>query len=144
MTCIEIQFGTPAFDEALRLRDDILRKPLGLTFEVDDIAQEYRMYHLGCYNAEMELVAVLVLNPQEEGVIKMRQVAVADTYQKKGIGRILVIASEELAKEKGFNHMMMNARETAVPFYKKLGYEKYGRKFTEVGIPHFKMKKDLR
>jgi hypothetical protein len=32
MYTIEIDFGTPEYDEAVRLRTDVLRKPLGLEF----------------------------------------------------------------------------------------------------------------
>jgi predicted GNAT family N-acyltransferase len=39
--------------------------------------------------------------------------------------------------------MVLHARETAVPFYLKLGYEVVGGQFEEVGIPHFKMEKKL-
>ncbi|MGK0390212.1 MAG: putative GNAT family N-acyltransferase [Maribacter sp.] len=143
LTFLEIPFATPLFDESIRLRYDILRKPLGLDFDADDIAEEYRQIHLGAYDDDLKLLACLVLNPQDEHIVKMRQVAVADNLQGKGIGKQLVIESEKLAKEKGFNHMAMNAREAAVPFYLKLGYEKYGRRFTEVTVPHYKMRKDL-
>lgn len=143
MIFLEIPFATPLFDESVRLRYDILREPLELDFNAKDITEEYEQIHLGAYDDEMKLVACLVLNPQDDNVIKMRQVAVAENLQRKGIGQQLVIESEKLAKEKGFNHMMMHARETAVPFYIKLGYEKYGRRFTEVKVPHFRMRKDL-
>ena len=143
MTFLEISFATPLFDESIRLRYDILREPLGIGFEVDDIAEEYRQIHLGAYDDNMKLIACLVLNPQDEHVVKMRQVAVAEDQQGKGLGKQLVIESEKLAKAKGFNHMMMHARETAVPFYLKMGYKKYGRRFTEVTVPHYRMKKDL-
>ena len=40
--------------------------------------------------------------------------------------------------------MTMHARETAVPFYERLGYATVGARFEEVTIPHFKMEKRLR
>ncbi len=143
MTCLEIEFGTPAYDELVKLRDDILRKPLGLEFTAEYLSKEYKMYHLACYTSDMELVGGLVLQPNSEDEIQMRQVAVSEQHQKKGIGTLLVQASEELAIEKGFKLMMMHARETAVPFYERLDYKKYGKRFTEVKVPHFKMKKEL-
>jgi predicted GNAT family N-acyltransferase len=41
------------------------------------------------------------------------------------------------------NAVVLHARETAVSFYKKLGYTKEGNVFEEVGIPHWKMTKPL-
>ncbi len=140
---IEIEFGTPAFDETLQLRDDILRKPLKLKFEVADIEQEYKQIHLACYTEGMNLRGCLVLHPQEKGTVKMRQVAVAEDSQGLGVGTFLVEQSEHLSKAHGFTKMVLNARDTAIPFYQNLGYKKVGKEFTEVGIPHFKMQKNL-
>ena len=36
-----IEFGTPEYDESVRLRDLVLRKPLGLEFNPEDLALEY-------------------------------------------------------------------------------------------------------
>ncbi len=143
MFCAEIEFGTPAFDEALRLRDDILRKPLGLKFTIPQIKEEYKQIHLGCYDDEVKLVGVLSLVEKEDGWIKMRQVAVAENMQGKGIGRRLVIFSEDEARRRGFDKMELNARETAVVFYKAMNYQTVGDRFEEVNIPHFRMEKEL-
>jgi predicted GNAT family N-acyltransferase len=76
-------------------------------------------------------------------VVKMRQVAVDPHTQGTGVGRILVEASEAKARELGYAEIELNARETAVPFYLKLGYEVVGETFGEVGLPHKKMRKSL-
>jgi predicted GNAT family N-acyltransferase len=73
----------------------------------------------------------------------MRQVAVNDKSQRSGIGSRLVAYSEEYAREHGYETMELNARQTAVPFYLRLGYEITGDPFTEVGLPHRKMQKRL-
>lgn len=139
----EIPFATMAFDENLRLRNDILRVPLNLTFHKKDIEQEWGSFHLGCYSDNDELLGSLILKNLGKGVVKMRQVAVAEHCQSKGIGQKLVKASEIWAKKKGYTNIHLHARETAVPFYLKLDYKKIGKRFTEVDIPHFKMTKKL-
>lgn len=139
----EITFGTPEYDEAVRLRYDILRRPLGLFFNPDDLAAEFDHIHIGCYDQHHVLAGCMILTPLNELEIKMRQVAVVENLQKSGVGRIMVDFAEKLASRKGFEHMVLNARETAVPFYDKLAYERVGERFEEVGIPHFKMKKRL-
>ncbi len=138
-----IDFGTPAFDETLRLRDDILRRPLGLVFEAEDIAQEYKDFHLACYDENSYLVGIMVLTPKEGKTIKMRQVAVKEELQRQGIGQKMVADCEGLCKEKGFNKIVLNARDTAIPFYEKLNYTKVGKPFIEVKIQHYKMEKTL-
>lgn len=138
-----VDFGTPAYDETVRLRRDILRIPLGLEFYVKDLSQEYDQLHLAGYHASGDLVACLVLKPLPQGAIKMRQVAVRADLQNKGIGQLMVAASEAISRTLGFKKMVLHARKNAVPFYKKQKYKTSGKEFMEVEIPHFKMVKDL-
>ena len=143
MNIQNIEFGTPAFDEAVSLRNDILRVPLGLAFEAEDIQTEWDSYHLGLYDQNQALQACLTLLPVDKHEIKMRQVAVAEAQQSKGLGSVLVEASETFCKDRKFNMLVLHARETAVAFYKKLGYKTKGKMFEEVGVPHYKMYKKL-
>jgi len=143
MFILQVAFGTPEFDEMLALRYKVLREPLGLDFTAEQIAAEFDSIHLACYDAEWGLHGCLTLLPLGDGEVKMRQVVVAERSQRQGIGKMLVDAAEDLARRRGFTRMVLHARETAVPFYKKLGYFAAGELFFEVGIPHFEMQKDL-
>jgi len=138
----EIEFGTAEFDQELDLRRRVLRRPLGLDFNADQIAEEVSEIHLGAFEDEW-LLAVLVLTPREDGELKMRQVAVEPTLQGSGIGGELVRFSEQVARERGFTTMVLSARETAVRFYERLGYSVVGEPYEEVTIPHRWMEKDL-
>ena len=138
-----VDFGTPAYDETVRLRRDILRIPLDLEFYPEDLAEEYNQHHLAGYDQAGNLVACLVLKSLPKEEIKMRQVAVLEAVQRRGIGQLMVTASEELSRTLGFKKMVLHARKTAVPFYKKLKYKTSGKEFMEVDIPHFKMVKKL-
>ena len=69
--------------------------------------------------------------------------AVQKKVQRKGIGVAIMSFAENLARDKGFKIIKMHARETAIGFYEKLGYEKKGNSFTEVNIPHLLMEKKL-
>lgn len=144
MPVIEIEFGTPEYDESVALRDTILRKPLNMTFEPDALAEEWSDIHLGYYDNNFGLIGCLILSSVDEKTMKMRQVAVASRAQGLGIGKQLVLASEEKSKELGYHKMVCHARETAIPFYEKLGYKTVGKPFTEVNIPHAKMQKSLK
>ena len=139
----QIGFGTPEYDEAVGLRYEVLRKPLGLDYSPEQLASEYDQVHLAAYSNSGELLAYLNLTPAGTQTVKMRQVAVAAALQGKGIGTLLVAESERLAQRLQFEGMTLHARETAVPFYERLGYVREGERFEEVGIPHFKMKKAL-
>lgn len=89
------------------------------------------------------MIGILLLTPVSEHLVKMRQVAVSPDQQGKGVGTSMVLDSEILAKSQNFTNITLHARENAVPFYLRLGYQVVGDKFEEVGIPHFKMEKVL-
>ena len=56
----EILFGTPDFDEALKLRYEVLRKPLNMDFEAEDIAKEY-IEHCCIATHDARIVGVIQL-----------------------------------------------------------------------------------
>src|SRR5690606_12136271 len=125
------------------LRNEVLRKPLNLQFAAEQLAEEWQDIHFVCFDRSDTILACMVFTPKEKDLVKMRQVAVLPELQGKGIGSRFVKASELFARWSGFKKIELNARNSAVPFYEKLGYKKVGAKFTEVGIPHFKMEKKL-
>jgi len=138
-----IEFATPQFDKAIKLRDLVLRKPLGLEFYAEDIAQEYDSLHLACFDESDQMIGILVLKPLSKKKLKMRQVAIHPDHQKKGVGTFMVESSEKLARSGGFNKLVLHARESAVPFYTRMNYSSIGDKFEEVGLSHYKMEKKL-
>lgn len=138
----EIQYGSRDYAAAFALREEVLRRPLGISLNDETLAQERDYFHLVCH-LDGELVGCLVLLPKEERTIGMRQVAVAPHLQGLGIGRALVEYAERFARERGFTLMKLHARESAIPFYEKLGYECVGEPFIQVTIPHLEMRKQL-
>ena len=143
MTVKSITHNSPAYWQSIELRDLILRKPLGLVYDQEELAQENDSYHLACYNEQEQIIGCLVLKPVSNTEIKMRQVAVAENQQGKGVGKLLVKYSEAFVKEKGFSKITLHARKVAYNFYIKLNYQSIGSEFLEVGMPHYKMEKSL-
>ncbi len=138
-----IDYGTPEFDQALDLRNRVLRVPLGLQFNTSDIEAEWDSHHLAVFTQDGTVGGCLVMKSISPSVVKMRQVAVDPQLQGKGIGMQMVRESEKWAKQHGLNKIELHARIEAVPFYLKMNYLKEGDQFEEVGIPHYKMSKSL-
>lgn len=143
MIVFEYLFGTPLYDESIRLRYKILKASLGIEFDIEQLSTEWQDFHLGIFDEDHNLLGCLVLSPKSDERLKMRQVAIDENYQHRGLGKQLVAYSEVFAKDKGFQILELNARMNAVPFYDKLDYNRVGEEFIEVGIPHFKMEKKL-
>ena len=139
----EIRYASWEYSREIELRTKILREPLGLRYSEKDLADEINEIHL-CAFHESQIVGCLLLKAVGKSIMKMRQVAVDTNAQGLGIGRLLVEASEEKSKAMGASEIQLHARDTAVPFYLKLGYEIFDEPFVEVGIPHRKMKKSIR
>jgi ribosomal protein S18 acetylase RimI-like enzyme len=141
MNFTQIEFASPEYDEAIGLRYEILRKPLGLTFTVEQLAEEWDDFHLAAYDADYEMIGYLNFKIVDEKTLRMRQVAIAERAQNRGIGTALVQFSEQFAKGKGYEKIILHARETAISFYQKNKYRIFDEPFVEVGIPHRKMEK---
>ena len=130
-------FATPTYLEALALRQEVLRVPLGLDINDDPLHLEFDHHHLGAFD-EQRLVGTCSLRQNQPGVYQMRQVAVSPTAQGRGTGRLLVAACERFVSQ---NHrsgarLFCHARDVAVPFYERCGWRVEGEVFTEVGIVH--------
>ncbi len=137
-----VKYGSKQYDEIVALRYEILRKPLNLHFTKEQIESEENNFHFGYYFDD-KLIACLMLVPEADNKMKMKQVAVDETWQGKGIGAKLVAVAEKFAVENGYNLIYCHARDSAVSFYKKSGYSMKGEMFEEVNIPHFYMEKKL-
>ena len=137
-----ITHGSKEYEAALLLRDEILRKPIGLHINDEDLSGEENDIHIGAFDGEL-LVGILVLTKIDDDEIQMRQVAVALPYQGTGIGKLLVLFCEKAAKGQKFKCIRLHARITAVEFYKYMDYTVVGDMFKEVGIPHLEMEKYL-
>lgn len=137
-----VEYDSPLQKKSIELRTKVLREPLGLVYTPEQLAAEKDEVHIIALR-EDKVVGVLLLKIAGEHLLKMRQVAVDTDVQQTGIGKLLVFFSEQYAKNNGFHTIELHARDTAKDFYLKQHYKVEGDVFTEVGIPHYKMKKDL-
>ena len=115
-------------------------------FEGDDLPSTV---HFGIFDNENLAGIVSVfeaatpLLPQQKQ-FQLRGMAVLDTYQKKGLGDLLVKAAEDYIKSAQAETIWFNAREIAVGFYDKMGYKITGDPFTisDIGI-HYVMYRNI-
>ncbi len=138
----EIPFGSAAYRASVALRNEILRAPLGLELKEGDLEKERSDYHLAC-ESKGEIIGCLILSPESQIRVKLRQVAVSSRFQRLGIGRALTEFAEEFARQHVFTEIRLHARATAVGFYEKLGYERVGEPFEEISLLHWEMQKRL-
>ena len=140
---VPIEFMSPEYDSCVRLRDKLLRRPLQLEFTETQLEAEIDEFHFGVFDLENNLLGCLSFKPVNTTTLKMRQVAIDEEQQGKGIGTFIVMESEKWARANNYKHIELHARDTAVSFYSKLKYQKAGNMFVEVNIPHWAMRKSL-
>lgn len=143
MKFIEITFGSDAYERAWQLRHAVLRKPLGLSLDTSERLAEAEQRHFGLMTDDLELAACISAVPLPDGTAKLRQMSVNPSLQGTGLGRMLLANVETQLAAEGFHHLYMHARDSAIGFYQKLGYQMEGDPFVEVTIPHVRMSKSL-
>jgi len=137
-----IDHGTKEYEQMVKLRDDVLRKPLGLSFSPGELESEKNNLMMAAYEDD-QMLGCCMLVEEEPQTVRLRQMAVLNDLQGKGIGKALMQFAENLARDRGYKRITMHARKNALGFYEKMGYKKIGKEFEEITIPHYVMEKEL-
>ena len=137
-----IDHGTHEYRLMLKLREDLLRKPLGICFTKEELEKEKNDVLIGAFDDD-DILGCCMLVEMEPGVVRLRQLAVLNNLQGKGVGTAILQFSENLARDLGYKKITLHARKNTVDFFEKLGYHIVGEEFIEITIPHFEMQKDL-
>jgi GNAT superfamily N-acetyltransferase len=126
----EVAFGSAGYRELLTLRNEVLRKPIGMALRAKDTASDPGDYHIAAFEGARPVGCVL-LTPHENGVVQLRQMAVLDSHRGRNIGAQLVSFAEKIATDRGFTTVETRAWKTAEGFYRKLGYESLEHVFSD-------------
>ena len=140
MMMTSIGFDSPHYWSAVKLRDEVLRKPLGLALDAADIAADAAAHHF-CTLSSTQVVACASLFSLDKETVRLRQMAVTAGLQRQNVGSQLLIYVEGWAREHGIATIVLHARLPAVPFYERHGYASEGEVFEEVTIAHRLMRK---
>jgi predicted GNAT family N-acyltransferase len=142
MALKQIDHGSKEYQQMVTLRMDILRKPLGLDFTTEELAKEKEDILIGAFD-EDKILACCLLTKVDNSTVKLRQMAVQNNLQGKGIGASMMSFAETVARDRGYKKLMMHARNTAIGFYEKFDFKVNGGEFIEVNVPHHIMEKKL-
>ncbi len=137
-----IQHGSKEYEQMVALRHQLLRKPLGLHFSAEELANEKNNILLA-YTDEGIMEACSMLVKVDSNTVRLRQLAVLSGLQGKGIGRAMVQFAENLARDNRYHRIIMHARKDSIHFFEKLGYQVESEPFIELTIPHVVMGKEL-
>lgn len=128
--------------DALRIRNQVFMVEQGVPKDIEIDKNEAACIHFVLYT-DNQAVATCRLLPLKDGVMKLQRMAVLKEYRGKNFGREIVQETEVFTREQGYNTITLGAQITAVDFYEKLGYSKYGEQFMDANIPHYHMNKPV-
>ena len=136
---------TEEFRKYYSLRYEILRKPWGqpLGSERDD-GEETSIHRMIINKLTGKTLAVGRLQFNSKDEAQIRYMAVSDDFQGQGLGSQIISSLEDVARRNGIKWMILSARENALQFYKKNGYEIVEKTHLLFGqIQHWLMRKAL-
>ena len=137
-----VSFGSPGYDEIVQLRVEALLKPVGVDASFI-VPEEEKDDVFIAATEDQRVIGCCILSKKDDTTVQLRQMVVHPHCQGKGVGAAIVDFAEKIARTQNYKILMMHARDTAIDFYKKCGYEITGDLFFEVGIGHHQMRKLL-
>ena len=133
------------FRKYYNLRYEILRNPWGQPIGSErDEEEETSIHRMIIDEKTGEVLAVGRLQFNSKDEAQIRYMAVSDDWQGQGLGSQIIAALEDFAQRNGNKWMILSARENALQFYNKNGYEilrKTHLLFDD--IQHWLMRKEL-
>ena len=138
----QIDHGTKEYHQMVELRKQILRQPLGLSFTKEELDKEKDNILIAAFD-EDKMLGCCMLTKVDADTLQVRQMAVNNNLQGKGIGASIMSFAENLSRDRGYKKLIMHARDTAIGFYEKFGFKVKGAEFLELNLPHHVMEKKL-
>ncbi|MBY8125439.1 bifunctional GNAT family N-acetyltransferase/hotdog fold thioesterase [Vibrio fluvialis] len=139
---------TPKTDNQLNkyyhFRWQLLREPWRMPIGSERDEYDAMSHHRMIVDSRGRPIAIgrLYITPDNEGQI--RYMAVKASRRAKGMGSLVLVALESLARQEGAKRLVCNAREDAIKFYEKNGFERRGELTDERGpVRHQQMVKPL-
>jgi len=124
----------------IRRRVFIMEQQIDKNLERDD--QDKHADHFLAF-ADGKVVGAARLVTQANNHAKLGRMAVLKEYRRQGVGRDLLKATLEVARNQQIEAIVLHAQASARTFYVAMGFKEDGRPFMEAGIPHQTMIKEL-
>ena len=106
-----------------------------------DVEGDNNALHFGVFfDTTLICVASLFLSKDSA---QLRKFATLNEYQGKGAGTFMLNHLINESKRIGAPYLWLDARESAVDFYRKFGFTVTGKCFYKKSIPYFKMYKKI-
>ena len=130
------------YQQQRELRNQVLMRPIGMPDHAWEMKDADSFHFVALKDGQVIGCLLLYQLPDKPNVVQLMQMATAQECQGQGIGRGLVMHAVEFCKKENVKEIICHARDDALGFYEKMGFEIYDEPFEEVGIPHYHMRFD--
>ena len=139
MSTVRVGTWSELHAEATQVREAVFVREQGFSAEVELDGRDDGCIHAVVMNRYGLPLATGRLLPDGH----IGRVAVAKTMRGTGVGVQVMHALEAAARTRGFTATVLSAQTYAQGFYAKLGYAAEGEVYSDEGVPHVDMMKQL-
>lgn len=114
-----IEYGTKEYEENVKLRVDVLRRPLNCDMDEEERAFEKEGAPIvGLYD-QGKMVGAGVMGFVDEEQIEIKYMAVSEEMRGKGVGNAIMDELEDYAKRKGLKKSGPSGKNRSTAFLRK-------------------------
>jgi predicted GNAT family N-acyltransferase len=137
---------------AWRIRERVFIDEQGIAEAIERDGLDDIAWHFVAWDGETAVGTARVIgldgcnrpvSPAGAAAVKIGRMAVLPSKRRLGIGRRLLDAALELARQKALPRAELSAQEWVVGFYERAGFRVEGDPYVEAGIPHRRMSRAL-
>ena len=129
--------------DAAKVRTEVFVHEQKIPLELEWDEADQTALHAVAYNGMGQTIGTARLLQGTPDTAKIGRMAVKRVLRGSGIGRDLLGVLTDLAKQRGYNEVVLHAQRSAQSFYERAGFLERGEPFKEVDIPHIEMRKSL-
>lgn len=131
-----IQFKTITAKETIELRHRVLWPDKQRSDVI--LPKDAQGLHFGAVIENTTIAVASVFTDQTTA--RLRKFAIDPDYQRQGIGSKMIKHIQKKLLARGLDTLWCDARETALPFYRSLGFQIDGDRFLKSGVAYFNAK----
>jgi len=129
--------------DAQAIRTEVFVNEQRIPAEMEWDAADASCHHAVAYNRFGMALGTGRLLEHVPGVAKIGRMAVTQTMRGSAVGRAVLHALMDTARERGDREVLLHAQLSAAPFYARCGFVERGERFDEAGIAHVEMVRPL-
>ena len=124
------------------IRTKVFQEEQGVAAELEFDSWDDSVVHLLAY-LNGQAIATTRIRDIDASTAKIERLAVLPEFRRQGIGKQLMEAALKTIAPSQKSQVVVHAQEYVTPLYQQLGFVVVGDRFSEAGMTHVKMLKQL-